>query len=205
MGKSITFRSALAAAGYPSDLAPPRNDIVTTPRDPTARQKCRQHFHAKDVRAKTAILSAPVFCLLLASCGGGGSDSATAPVQASPLTERSASLVSDCSGANCGTVNASTYSGTGVGIWRYNNASDSAAAINVNIAGVSAGKVATLIYSNSSQATVAAPNPGVLASPATASPDPAKPDLNSAAAAKRQKQDIAHAQMFKKTRQFQWI
>lgn len=135
-----------------------------------------------------------VFCLALASCGGGGGSPAAFIPAADPT------LVPDCTGVSCGAVNANTYSGTGIGVWRYDNISGSAATINVNIAGVDAGKVATLIFSNGSQAAATAPASGILASPVTPSPVLADSGLFSVAVAEHQQQDDAHAQMLEKNR-----
>ena len=38
-----------------------------------------------------------------------------------------------CAGAFCSAVNATTYSGQGVGIWRYHNATSAAATVNVAV------------------------------------------------------------------------
>jgi Peptidase M30/PKD domain len=53
-----------------------------------------------------------------------------------------------CSGPYCGAVDANTYSGDGVGIWRYHNARAATASLDVSIVGVSAGQLATLVFSN---------------------------------------------------------
>ncbi len=53
-----------------------------------------------------------------------------------------------CSGANCSATSATTYSGQGVGVWRYNNTTGSSSAVNIDIAGVWAGKQVSLAFSN---------------------------------------------------------
>ena len=103
----------------------------------------------------------PVFCLVLVSCGGGGDSSP--PAEPALI----GALAPDCAGANCAAVNANTYSGSGIGVWRFNNSSGADVSLNVDIAGVTAGKTATLVFSNGSQALVSAPSSGVLASPVT--------------------------------------
>jgi hypothetical protein len=64
-----------------------------------------------------------------------------------------------CSGPYCGAVDASTYSGDGVGIWRYHNATAATASLDVSIAGVSPGQLATWVFSNG-QTIAAADLPG---------------------------------------------
>lgn len=150
-------------------------------------------------RQYTKYLFASIFCLALAACGGGES-SHVASNQVLPTVGRADSLVPDCSDANCGAINANTYSGTGIGVWRYNNTSSSAATINVDIAGVAAGKVATLIFSNGSPDSATAPTPGILASPVASSPILAEPGFSSGAVAKHQNHDDPHAQMLEKNR-----
>lgn len=140
-----------------------------------------------------------IFCLALAACGGGGSSPA-ASNQVPTTVGLTASLVPGCTGANCGAINANTYSGTGIGVWRYNNTSSSAATINVDIAGVAAGNVATLVFSNGSQASATAPASGILASPVTPTPVLADSGLFAGAVAEHQKHDDAHAQMLEKNR-----
>ena len=78
-------------------------------------------------------------------------------------------LVADCAGANCAASNANTYDGTGTGVWRYRNTTATDAIVNVNIAGVSAGKAVTLLFSNgTAAAATSSPSTGVLAEPALA-------------------------------------
>jgi hypothetical protein len=143
-----------------------------------------------------------IFCLALAACGGGGSSSSPAASSQVPATVGVAdSLVPGCTGANCGAIDANTYSGTGIGVWRYNNTSNSAATINVDIVGDVAGKVATLVFSNGSDKDSATtPASGILASPVTPTPVLADSGLFSGAVAEHQKHDDAHAQMLEKNR-----
>jgi hypothetical protein len=63
-------------------------------------------------------------------------------------------LAVDCSGANCGASDASTYAGSGVGVWRYQNTGTDPAAVNVDINNVQAGKSVTLVMSNGSVSNV---------------------------------------------------
>jgi hypothetical protein len=145
---------------------------------------------------------ASIFCLALAACGGGGSSSSPAASSQVPATVGVAdSLVPGCTGTNCGAIGANTYSGTGIGVWRYNNTSlSSAATINVDIAGVAAGNVATLVFSNGSQSSATAPASGILASAVTSIPVLADSGLFAGAVAEHQNHDDAHAQMLEKNR-----
>lgn len=137
-----------------------------------------------------------IFCLVLASCGGGGGGG---PANA-PAGDSAGSLAPDCTGASCGAVNANTYSGSGIGVWRYDNDSSSAARVNVNIEGVAAGKVATLVFSNGSQASATTPASGILASPVTPSTVLADSGFSAGAVAAPQDHDDAHVQMQEKNR-----
>jgi hypothetical protein len=120
-----------------------------------------------------------IFCAMLSACGGGGStgDSASASF-----------------------LGSATYSGSGVSVWRYANTSASDASINVNIAGVSAGKTATLVFSNGSASTAAQPSFGTLGSSAipAALADAGIP--LEAASVHQHAQDDAHAGMLEKNR-----
>ncbi len=130
----------------------------------------------------------------LAACGGGG-DSAPAPAPP-PAT---AVLVPGCSGANCAALDASTYSGSGIGVWRYDNTSNAAASININISGVAPGKVATLVFSNGSEASASAPASGVLASGMALTPLPGV-DIASGVSASSGAAEDEHAQMLERNR-----
>ena len=65
-----------------------------------------------------------------------------------------------CAGTFCGAVNSTTYSGNDVGIWRYHNATASSANIDIAIAGVRAGQLVALTFTNA-QPVDAADVPGV--------------------------------------------
>lgn len=86
-------------------------------------------------------LFALIVWAMLSSCGGG----------------------SDSDQAGFGALNVGTYSGVGIGLWRYDNTSGTAAAkIDINIQGVTAGNVATLVFSNGSKGATTLPVSGVL-------------------------------------------
>ncbi len=80
-----------------------------------------------------------VLALLASACGAGSSTPAPAPAP---------SLDVACSGTNCGAASPTQYSGSGVGVWRYVNASTSAVNVDVGIGGVRAGQSAVLVFSN---------------------------------------------------------
>lgn len=123
-----------------------------------------------------------IFGAVLSACGGGGGGGESSPVAP-------------------GGLDSANYSGSGIGLWRYDNTSASAATVNVNIAGVSAGKVATLVFSNGSQSKAALPSPGVLASPVSSFADLADVGLLGDTAPAHQRQgDAAHARMLEKNR-----
>jgi hypothetical protein len=135
-------------------------------------------------------------CLALVSCGGGEGGS-PAPEPQPALT---GALTPDCSGAGCAAINANTYSGSGIGVWRFNNSSGADVSFNVDIAGVAAGKTATLVFSNGSQATASTPSSGVLASPVAPEVTSAEAGSVSGTAAEQAIHDDAHAQMLEKNR-----
>jgi hypothetical protein len=59
------------------------------------------------------------------------------------------SISTACTGVNCAAINATTYGGSGTGVWKYDNSSSAnAVSLNIDIAGVSAGKQVTLAFSN---------------------------------------------------------
>ncbi len=113
--------------------------------------------------------TAQFFGVLLAalgmvSCGGGSGSAAPTSV---PFA--SSAVIADCSGNNCAATTGTTsiYSGSGTGVWRFDNTADVPAVGTVTIQGVSAGKTVTLLYSNASLNTTAstAPSAGTLATP----------------------------------------
>ncbi|MBP0633677.1 MULTISPECIES: hemagglutinin [unclassified Cupriavidus] len=97
---------------------------------------------------------------VLAACGGGGDDSTPqsvstgTPVTATPTTGTTTTgtttatnnpLTPACTG--CGTVDANTYAGHGVGVWQVANASDAAVEVPLSIAGLT-GQDVTLVFTN---------------------------------------------------------
>jgi hypothetical protein len=94
------------------------------------------------------VLFALVLSAVLLACGGGGGDGdgGSTATSAAPVT----TLTVACSGANCGAGvgHLNTYSGTGIGVWKYENTTASPTSLNLSIAGVSAGKQVTLAFTN---------------------------------------------------------
>jgi len=72
-------------------------------------------------------------------------------------------LTVDCTGTNCGATSSTQYSGTGTGVWRYSNTTAAGTSVDINIAGVSAGKKVTLLFSNGNNATTTVPSMGTAA------------------------------------------
>lgn len=128
-----------------------------------------------------------IFCAMLSACGGGSGSV-------------SVSVSGGGDSASTGFVGAATYSGTGIGVWRYDNTSASAASINVNITGLSAGKTATLLFSNGSASTATLPDSGTLTSSATSAALADAGISLGAASTHQHLQDDAHARMQEKTR-----
>jgi hypothetical protein len=123
------------------------------------------------------LLLAALLSLSLQGCGGGNDASSVATLE-NPATAQAAALPAAtsttttttstaapqpiaaittapnnvftkvCSGITCGATSATQYNGVDVGLWQYNNTSTTDAYININIAGVSAGKKVTLAFAN---------------------------------------------------------
>jgi hypothetical protein len=103
----------------------------------------------------------------LTATGPGGSATGMATLT---VTTPPSVLELACSGASCGAVSSTVYSGTGIGIWRYRNTTGVAQTIDIHIGGVSAGKHAALVFSNGTGGGMATlPSAGTLAFP-SASP-----------------------------------
>ncbi|WP_169737788.1 M30 family zinc metallopeptidase [Curvibacter gracilis] len=96
-------------------------------------------------------------------------NAATATFQQTIMgTADSSALVVDCSGSNCGALSASSYSGNGVGAWRFVNPVNAPTTLNINISGVKSGQHATLIFTNTGTTTAQSPSEGSLSSPVLA-------------------------------------
>ncbi|NDI85887.1 PKD domain-containing protein [Undibacterium crateris] len=57
-------------------------------------------------------------------------------------------LAVGCSGTGCAATGATSYAGSGIGIWQYKNAGATDAVADFSISGVKAGQVATLVFTN---------------------------------------------------------
>ncbi len=111
------------------------------------------------------VLTQPASPAQLCSVSGASgtvTSSNVANVAVSCSSTLSGSLTVDCVGANCGASNSTTYAGSGIGVWRYNNTSSAlSATLNISISGVSAGKKALLLFTNGGgNATATAPSFG---------------------------------------------
>lgn len=88
------------------------------------------------------------------ACSSGKSSGAKSVKPAAPVTTPSPTptpstvyLSTDCSGVNCGATDANTYSGSGIGIWKYVNSTTSTNSLYVNLTGVLA-KDVTMVFTN---------------------------------------------------------
>src|SRR5256885_1455088 len=95
----------------------------------------------------------------LAGCGGGGGGS-------TPGASTTTRLSPACTGASCGATDAPPYSGQGVGVWSYTNATAAEQPVAVGLRNLGTRPV-TLIYTNTGDAAVALP-PITLTPPAAA-------------------------------------
>lgn len=109
----------------------------------------------------------------LAACGGGGDGGGTAPQSTTatttnspitpatpaptePTTKAASALSPACAG--CAAVNASTYAGTGIGVWQSINASAAPVDVPISISGLT-GQDVTLVFTN--QTGIARPMPTI--------------------------------------------
>ena len=118
--------------------------------------------------SKTAIALA--LGAVLAGCGGGGGGGPSGP---------SSQLTAACSGTACGAVNATTYSGQGVGVWSYTNTTQAEQQIPVALTNLGSKQV-TLIYTNNGDASV--PMPALTLTPPAATTATAQKSLSAAPA-----------------------
>src|SRR5438445_11512071 len=105
-------------------------------------------------RQHAGLFAARLATIAVAACGGGGGDapatgqanaSPSVPVVSVPVQPVPPTLAPACSG--CSAVDASNYSGSGVGVWSASNTSSVPADVPVAIGGVN-GKAVTLLYTN---------------------------------------------------------
>ncbi|MBI3286364.1 MAG: PKD domain-containing protein [Burkholderiales bacterium] len=136
---------------------------------------------------------------LTVSNTGNGVASATAAVAvlATPVTN---TLSPACVGGNCAAIDASTYGGSGVGAWQYDNAGAAAATLDIAIAGVKEGNVATLVFTNPGSATAGStPQAGVSANVKPVSAEVGA-TLNAQALHAHDAQDQAHHAMLERNK-----
>jgi Peptidase M30 len=115
------------------------------------------HVHTHHY-AKALLLSSLTGLLL--SCGGGSSGSSSSTGGSTPNSgcgistatgappPAATALTTACLGANCAASGVNSYSGNGVGVWEYKNTGSNDALVNIDISGVSAGKVVASVFSN---------------------------------------------------------
>ena len=97
----------------------------------------------------------------LTASGPGGSATRTATV-----TVGAPALEPACTGASCSAPSGTAYSGSGIGVWRFRNATTCSASLDFRLTGVSAGRQGVLVFSNGTTSPVVpVPSPGALASP----------------------------------------
>ncbi|GAB7550307.1 M30 family zinc metallopeptidase [Cupriavidus sp. 8B] len=110
------------------------------------------------LRQHTGLLAALLAAMSVAACGGGGGDAPAAnqvpagpsvPVVNAPVPAVPPTLAPACSG--CSAVDASNYSGSGVGVWSASNTNGVPVDVPVAIGGVN-GKAVTLLYTNGAAA-----------------------------------------------------
>lgn len=81
------------------------------------------------------------------------------------ITVSGSPLATACGATPCAALSSSQYAGSGLGVWQYNNTSNSSTNLTVDIANVPAGKKVGLFFSNAQSAAAAAlPSAGINAS-----------------------------------------
>lgn len=127
-----------------------------------------------------------------------GAKSVSAPFSVSVLQQVSNALTPACGGANCSATNATTHSGSGVGVWQYQNTGTTPVLMDFSITGVKAGQVATVLFTNPSEtATLLAPGFGNV--PAAAAPS-RQVNLNMQTLHYQMQKDLNHDEMLQRNR-----
>lgn len=169
----------------------------------TAIHRAPGHSGTTLGRASLVIATASVAAVLGACGGGGGGTSSTGTTSTATATP-TAALSPDCTGSGCGAVDAGTYSGVGLGVWKYDNTGTKNASLDINIKGVKAGQSITLLYSNGSANTltnVPTPTTPDLTQP---NPVPSRVDMvsgNGSSTIAHVEEDSMHAQMLERNRE----
>lgn len=126
------------------------------------------------------------------TANGSASATVAVAVQSQPVT---GALSPACVGANCSALNATTYAGSGVGAWQFDNTSGTAATLDIAISGVKEGNVATLVFTNPAIVTAtSSPQAGVSASAKPMLAEPGR-TMNALALHKHDLQDREHHAM----------
>jgi hypothetical protein len=95
---------------------------------------------------------------LLSNGCGGGSTTPPPPVATTLLTP-------DCNGAKCSASSSVSYSGSGVGVWKYINPTAADVTLNIDIAGFASDTQVTLVFTNGKEVDNAStPSAGTQAS-----------------------------------------
>lgn len=108
---------------------------------------------------RIALLSALLISLHIAGCGGGGGDSASPSGggNSSPVSPSSPISAVEPACQSCAATSATTYAGSGTGIWQTTNSGSAAKDIPISISGL-AGQDVQLILTNESMAAVPLPS-----------------------------------------------
>ncbi|MBV1775139.1 PKD domain-containing protein [Burkholderiaceae bacterium DAT-1] len=130
----------------------------------------------------------------------GGTTKATKVVHVitAPVVARANNtLLPDCAGVNCAIDAKGKYSGSGVGVWRYHNASAGTANVDVAIPGVPAGKNVTLVFTNgTAYSSSTLPDTGLRADITDAGNDAGAGQLPSTL---EERDDAFHSQILRKS------
>jgi hypothetical protein len=133
-----------------------------------------------------------LYTLTATNAAGASQATATVTVGAASVLEVA------CSGPSCGAAGPSLYSGSGIGIWRYRNATATPATIAISIDGVRAGQGALLLFSNGATSATTLPSAGALATPPPLALPPEPPAGVDRAQAER---DHGHHSMLDRNRE----
>ena len=103
-----------------------------------------------------------------------------------------------CSGSSCGAANPYTYSGAGIGIWRFHNGAAEPRTVDIHVGGVTAGDEAVLVFSNGTRSGISPlPSAGSLPTPGPAALRIASPDDGDAI---DRAQDASHHEFLEENR-----
>ncbi len=100
-----------------------------------------------------AVLSALLVSLHIAGCGGSGGATAAPTTTTTPVT--SATIEPACTG--CAATSATTYAGSGTGVWQYTNSGTASVPVPVSISGLT-GQDVQLVMTNETQNDIAMPS-----------------------------------------------